>query len=393
MMRKQQGVPETPKGPEAPLRVLIAVDSFKGSVTSAQAGELIARGVRRACPRAQTQVVPIADGGEGTLDALLAQGGSRRRVQVEGPLGVPVEACYGVLDDGSAVVEMASAAGIGLSSCSEADALRASTFGVGELLRDALDQNAHRIYLGLGGSATSDGGAGALCALGARLLDQAGGPVGRGLAGLRDVARVDLSSLDDRLRQTEIVLLTDVSNPLTGPSGAVRVYGPQKGVPRGRLSEADVWMARYAQAVCLASKTDYVDHPGAGAAGGLGFGLMACAGAHCERGIEAVLDAVGFDRLLAGTDFVITGEGRMDAQTAQGKAPVGVARRARAKGIAVAAVVGSRADDVGGVWGQGIGLIIPAVTEPMSLSEAFARTRSTLPIAGESAMRAFLLGR
>lgn len=377
-----------------PYRVVIATDSFKGSASSAHAGELIARGVRRACRDVQTTVVPIADGGEGTVDALIAGlGGFERSVEVRGPLGVPVTATYGLLPGGTAVIEMASAAGITLSGCSEEDALHASTYGVGQLLADALDQGVQRVYIGLGGSATSDGGAGLACALGARMLDATGEPVEPGLAGLRDVVRIDLADFDRRAQMTEIVLLTDVTNPLCGLNGAIRIYGEQKGVPTGRLGELDTWMVRYAGLVDHATHTDCSRLPGAGAAGGLGFGLAAFCGARIERGIEAVLDALHFDELVRGADLVITGEGRMDAQTAQGKAPVGVARRARNKGIPVVAVVGSRADDLGGVYGQGIGLVVPAVTAPCTLAEAFARTEQSLPLAGETAMRAFLLGR
>ena len=377
-----------------PYRVLIATDSFKGSASSAHAGELIASGVRRACGDAQTRVVPIADGGEGTVDALVGGlGGTKRRVNVQGPLGKTVTATYGLLPGGAAVIETAAAAGITLSSCSEQDALRASTYGVGQLVSDALDQGVRRIYIGLGGSATSDGGAGLACALGARLLDATGDPVEPGLAGLRDAVRIDMAGFDRRAQMTEIILLTDVTNPLCGLDGAIRIYGEQKGVPTARLGELDTWMVCYAGVVDHATHTDVSRLPGAGAAGGLGFGLAAFCGARIERGIEAVLDAVRFDEMLRGVDLVITGEGRMDAQTAQGKAPVGVARRAHSKGIPVVAVVGSRADDLGGVYGQGIGLVIPAVTAPCTLAEAFARTERSLPLAGETAMRAFLLGR
>lgn len=377
-----------------PYHVLVATDSFKGSATSEHAGELMARGVRRACRDAEVRVVPIADGGEGTVEALVrGLGGRRRRVRVQGPLGAPVDATYGILPGGAAVIEMAEASGIAYSSCTEEDALRASTYGVGQLVSDALDQRVRRIYIGLGGSATSDGGAGLACALGARLLDATGEEVEPGLAGLRDVVRIDLSGFDRRAQMAEVVLLTDVTNPLCGLNGAIRVYGGQKGVPAARFGELDAWMVRYAGLVDHATHTDASRLPGAGAAGGLGFGLAAFCGARLERGIEAVLDALDFDGMLRDVDLVITGEGRMDAQTAQGKAPVGVARRARSKGIPVVAIVGSRADDLGGVYGQGIGLVVPAVTAPCTLPEAFTRTETNLPLAGETAMRAFLLGR
>lgn len=374
-------------------RVLVASDSFKGSATSERVNRLIARGVKRVCPTAQVDCVPIADGGEGTVAALTsALGGTLRHVRVEGPLGQPVEVSYGLLPGDAVVIEMSAAAGITQTSRSEEDALHASTFGVGQLLLDALDQGARTIYMGLGGSATSDGGAGMAEALGARMLGVDGEPVERGLAGLRDLATIDLRALDLRVRLAKIVLLTDVTNPLCGLTGAIRTYGAQKGLPERRFGELDAWMVRYAGLVDHATHSNASGLPGSGAAGGLGFGMVAFCGARIQRGIETVLDAIDFNRRLRGVDLVITGEGRMDAQTAQGKAPVGVARRARAHGISVVAVVGGRAADLGGVWGQGIGLVIPTVIEPMSLTEAINRTEVLLPLAGESAMRAFLLG-
>ena len=379
--------------PNINTKVLIAIDSFKGSATSAKAAELIAQGVQRACPQAHVHCVPIADGGEGTVDALLAaRGGERRTLQVEGPLGGQIEVSYGILSDGSAVMEAASAAGIGLSSCSEEDALHASSFGLGQMILDALDRGSGRIYLGLGGTGTSDGGAGLAQALGARVLALDGSEVSRGLIGLRDAVRIDLSGLDFRLKVTEIVLLTDVTNPLYGLDGAIHVYGPQKGLPQDKLGVFDSWMVRYAHAMMEAVGKDKSRMHGAGAAGGLGFCLAALCGATPKRGIEEVLNAIDFDHMLRSVDLVITGEGRMDAQTASGKAPVGIARRARSRGIPVIAVVGSRADDLGAVWGQGIDLVIPAVTAPMTLEQACARTSISLPLAGETAMRAFMLG-
>lgn len=380
--------------PNIHTKVLVATDSFKGSATSLDAGNLIAEGVRRACPQADVRVVPIADGGEGTVDALLAaKGGELRTLQVSGPLGGSIEVSYGILADGSAVIEAASAVGIGLSSLNEYDAVHASSFGLGEMILDALDHGSGRIFVGLGGSGTSDGGAGLAQALGARLLSLEGRDIEAGLVGLRDVVRVDLSQLDFRLKVTDMVLLTDVTNPLYGLDGAIHVYGPQKGLPTDALATFDSWMVRYAHAMAQALGTDKARIHGAGAAGGLGFCLAALCGAQPTRGIEAVLDAIDFDRRLRNIDLVITGEGRMDAQTASGKAPVGVARRARARSIPVVAVVGSRADDVGAVWGQGIDLVIPAITAPMTLDEACARTAVALPLAGETAMRAYLLSR
>jgi len=228
-------------------------------------------------------------------------------------------------------------------------------------------------------------------ALGARLLDAEGSEVPEGLAGLRDVATVDVSNMAPELRGIEVVALSDVTNPLCGREGAVYVYGPQKGLPRERLAELDAWMAGYARAVARAVSRDFSEEAGAGAAGGLGFGLLSFCGARVEPGIERVLDAIRIDEALAGADLVITGEGRMDAQSAFGKAPVGVAHRAKKRGLPVVAVVGSRAADLGGVYDAGVDLVIPSPIGPCTLEECMSGAAELLPIAGEAAMRAFLL--
>lgn len=374
--------------------ILIASDSFKGSASSREVNELVERGVRRVCPDARVTSFAIADGGEGTVEALVsACGGVVRTVEVSGPLGEPVQARYGLVGTDTAVIEMAEASGITLIEQNSENARRASSLGVGQLVLDALDQGARRIYLGLGGSATSDGGVGMAKALGVRFLDADGAPVPCGLAGLAHLATIDCSRVPERVRQAEFVALTDVSNPLTGPGGAVFVYGPQKGIEPDELVLLDSWMEGYARLLGEAVGRDVATLPGAGAAGGLGAALMAFCGARVEPGIEFVLDAIGLEQALSDVDLVITGEGRMDAQSAFGKAPVGVAARAKRLGKPVVAIVGCRADDLGTVYEAGIDLVIPAVTAPCSLPECLARTEVSLPIAGETAMRAYLLGR
>lgn len=374
-------------------RVLVAMDSFKGSVSSAQAGRLVERGVRAVCPAARVRRVLVADGGEGTVEALAsALGAEARRSVVAGPLGRPVEAAWCLAGE-AAVVETASAAGLSLSPRTPEAALAASSRGVGELVLAAVRAGARRVVVGLGGSATSDGGAGMARALGVRLLDEEGRDVPPGLAGLAHVSRVDAGALAPELAGVEVVGLTDVTSPLVGPAGAVAVFGPQKGLDPGRARELDGWMRRYARLVEEATGVAVADLPGAGAAGGLGAALVAFLGSRLESGIGYVLDAAHVDALVADADLVITGEGRMDAQTACGKAPVGVARRAKACGVPCVAVVGSRADDVGSVYEQGIGLVVPCVTQPCTLAEALARTPDSLPRAARGAMRAFLLSR
>lgn len=377
-----------------PLSVLIASDSFKGSATSAEVAECLERGVRRVAPDVLVTRMLVADGGEGTLDALVAaRGGRIVPCEVTGPLGDLVAASWGDLGSGMAIVEMARAAGLGLMTPTSDNAVRATTRGVGELILDAVRHGARKVYVGLGGSATSDAGAGAVQALGVRLLDARDREVGPGALGLADVVRVDASHLAPELGGTEVVLLTDVTNPLTGPDGAVRVFGPQKGVAEKDLERLDNVLERYARLVAAEVGRDFSAMPGAGAAGGLGFGLMAFLGARAEHGVDAVLDASGMDEKLTGADLVITGEGRMDGQSARGKAPVGVARRAKARGLPVVAVVGSRAEDLDDVYDAGVDLVIPLPLGPCSLDECMARARDLLVIAGETAMRAFLLGR
>lgn len=375
-------------------RVLLASDSFKGSASSLEVETLLEEGVRRVMPDCDVVKYPIADGGEGTVDAVIAgRGGEIREVRVSGPLGDPVTARYGLFDSGrSAIIEMAESSGITLIEQNMPNALGACTEGVGQLMLDALDAGAERLVIGLGGSATSDGGAGMARALGARLLDADGAPVPCGLAGLRRLKTIDVSGMDPRLAHVEIVALTDVTNPLTGPDGAVRVYGRQKGIDEARMPELDGWMHDYARLLADATGRDAERVPGAGAAGGLGAALVAFCSARIVSGIDAVLDIIGLDDVLDGVDLVITGEGRMDSQSANGKAPIGVARLAKRHGKPVVAVVGSRADDLGRVYEMGVDLVVPAVTAPATLGECIARTRVSLPIAGESAMRAFLLG-
>ncbi len=374
--------------------VLLAVDSYKGSATSREVEDYLEQGIRRVLPDADVKKFPIADGGEGSVEALVsARNGKICEAVVSGPLGDPVKAAYGILDDGTAVIEMAQASGITLVEQSSENAVRCSTLGTGQLIEDALDHGATKIMVGLGGSATSDGGVGMAKALGVKFLDAAGNPIPCGLIGLKDLATIDVSELDPRVARTEFVALTDVSNPLTGENGAVYIYGPQKGVALEDRAELDGWMCSYA---ALLEKT--VERPvehvaGTGAAGGLGAALLAFCGATIVSGIDAVLDAIDLSSAMADVDLVITGEGRMDSQSANGKAPIGVAERAKRYGKPVIAVVGSRADDLGAVYEKGIDLVLTTVNGAMSLEECFSRVSIDIPIAGETAARAFLLSR
>ena len=371
--------------------ILLAADSFKGSASSEAIEKYLEAGVLRALPHARIKKVLIADGGEGTVDAFVSGcGGEIKSVQTEDPFGHPIVARLGVLPNGCAAVETAEAAGIRFSSCTDEDARRASTYGVGQLLRAALDLGVRRIYVGLGGSATSDGGCGMAEALGALFLDTSGKPTVRGLQGLSYIAHVDMSHFDKRVYDTEIIALSDVNNPLSGKHGAIYTFGPQKGLLFSRLREYDDWMRHYAHAVLAATKDNHVLSAGAGAAGGLGFGLLSFCGASAMSGIQALLDAVHFDEQLQGVNLVITGEGRMDNQTAYGKAPVGVARRAALQGIPTYAVVGSHTEDISKVHEAGIQQVFASAPAGLSLEECMERTPEDVAAAAERAVRSFI---
>lgn len=429
-------------------RVLLAIDSFKGSATSAQAEAWVAEGILHACPNARVTAMPIGDGGEGTGEALAASGGmARRAAQALDAFGRVISAEYLLFDaagdvpsaaiDGSAAnseavrsaeesdasstvhaeggrglersvgtyheafIEMAVVAGLGSSDRTPQAAIAATTYGVGELVLDAIACGAQTIYLGLGGSATNDGGAGFLQALGARLLDVDGRDIPTGLVGLEKVASIDLAPAVQALGPARLIALSDVTNPLVGSRGALRVFGSQKGLAQDpdALDAYDRWMVRYGalldaacRAVAAPRFRSLAGVPGAGAAGGLGAAVLALGGA-LTPGIDAVLDRAGFDEALCGCDVVVTGEGMMDGQTAGGKAPLGVARRARAAGVPVVAVVGGRADDLDAVYEQGIDLVLPIVRRPMDLSHALdpSQTHANLRAAGEAAIRAYFL--
>ncbi|MFC9457280.1 glycerate kinase [Streptomyces sp. NPDC058430] len=323
-------------------RVLIAADKFKGSLTAVQVAERVTAGLRRIAPGVTVESVPVADGGDGTVAAAVAAGFERREVRVTGPLGDEVTAAY-ALRDGTAVVEMAEASGLQLLPEGVFAPLTSTTYGSGELLAAALDAGARSIVFGVGGSATTDGGAGMLAALGARFLDADGKPVGPGGGSLADLATADLSGLDPRLADVEIVLASDVDNPLTGPKGAPAVYGPQKGATADDVAALDAALAHFARVLAEAigpKALEYAGSPGAGAAGGIGYGALVGLGASFRAGIEVMLDVLGFAPALARATLVITGEGSLDEQTLHGKAPAGVAAAARAAGIEVVAVCG-----------------------------------------------------
>ncbi len=375
-------------------KVLIATDSFKGSRSSLEAAQAIESGIRKVLPNAEVLKFPIADGGEGTLEALIEGiGGVRKRYTVQDPLGREVDAEIALLEDGSVAIEMAQASGIGRLDDSELDPFRASTYGTGQLLSYALDLKPKTVYLGIGGSATNDGGAGLAQALGVRLTDRSGAVVSRGAIGLRELKVIDCKRLDPRLAATEIIVLSDVMNPLCGPEGASYVYGGQKGASPEELAVLDGLLRSYGELLEEVTGQRLIDRPGAGAAGGLGAGLMGFCGASLRGGIGSVMELIGLEEQMQKVDLVITGEGRMDGQSAYGKAPVGVAKMAKSYGKPVIAIVGSRELDLREIYAQGIDLVLDIINEPMEREFAMREADRLIAVAGETAIRAFLLGR
>jgi glycerate kinase len=321
------------------MRVVVAPDKFEGSLRAGQAAEAIEAGLRRARPDAEVVRLPLGDGGAGTLEALVAAGFQRVPVTVTGPTGEPVTAAIAV-DGARAFVEMAEASGLKRLPGRRRVPLEATTYGTGELVRAALDHGAREIVLGIGGSATTDGGAGMAAALGARLLDQDGAELPPGGAALLRLARIDVAGLDPRLREVRVTVASDVDNPLTGPEGAAHIYGPQKGAGPDDVLLLDSALRRYARALQDDLGLDLVTVPGTGAAGGLGAGAIAFLGAELKSGIQLVLDLAGFADAIDGADLVITGEGSLDAQSLRGKAPFGVAQKAGEHGVPVVALAG-----------------------------------------------------
>ena len=373
-------------------RVLIAADKFKGSLTAVQVAERVTAGLRRVVPDLEVEALPVADGGDGTVAAAVAAGFERREVAVAGPLGQEITAAFAVRAE-TAVVEMAEASGLQRLPAGVFAPLTASTYGSGELLRAALDAGARTIVFGVGGSATTDGGAGMLSALGARFLDADGEPVAPGGGGLADLATADLSGLDPRLASVEFILASDVDNPLTGPKGAPAVYGPQKGASPDDVQALDSALAHYAKVLegaVGAKAAEYAASPGAGAAGGIGYGAL-LVGARFRPGIDVMLDVLGFAPALEWADLVITGEGSLDEQTLHGKAPAGVAAAARAKGKEVVAVCGRLALPPEAIGRAGIRRAYPLTGAEPDIQKCISEAGPILEDVAERIGRDFLV--
>ena len=358
-------------------KVILIPDSFKGTMSSVEICEIMEQTILRFFPAAEIRSIPVADGGEGTVDAFLtALGGQRVPVTVTGPMGEPVEAFYGRCGD-TAIVEMAAAAGLPLVRGEKRPEL-ATTYGVGELLVHAAHHGAKRIVLGLGGSATTDGGCGCGAAAGIRFRNAAGEvflPTG---GTLEQVAEIDLRGLDPVLRQTEIITMCDITNPMYGPQGAAYVFAPQKGADSRMVERLDRGLSHLTAVIQAQLGIDVSQLPGAGAAGGMGGGMAAFFQSQLEPGIEAVLDTVGFDSLLAGTDVVFTGEGKIDSQSLGGKVVIGVARRAKRQGVPVIAVVGDIGDAIDGAYDQGVSAIFSINRVAVPYAQARLRAKEDL---------------
>ena len=382
----------------AALKIVVAPQALKGSLDAPEVGAAIAATLSDALPDAEVVVVPVADGGEGTTRALgSATGGRMLAARVTGPLGSPTDATWGMLGGDTsagpvAVIEMASAAGLPLISSEQRDPLRATTRGVGELILHALDAGCRSIILGLGGSATNDGGAGMAQALGARLLDADGRDLPPGGAALARLARIDITRLDPRLMETSIRVACDVTNPLCGPRGASAVYGPQKGADVQAVATLDAALARYASVIQRDLGRDVAETPGAGAAGGLGAGLLAFTRATLTPGAPLVLETLRFAETLRGAGLVIVAEGRLDEQTGYGKIIHAIAREAHAAGAAVLALAGSIALDDDALTALGVDAALPLAAGPLSLEESMAQASALIPAATMRALRLMRLG-
>ncbi|OZI77748.1 glycerate kinase [Bordetella genomosp. 12] len=373
------------------MKIVIAPDSFKESLSAAEAVRAIERGVKQACPGAHTVCVPMADGGEGTVDAVLAAtGGQARQSQVHDALGRSTQAQWGWLDDGTAVIEMASAAGLEGIPAPQRDPLAADTGGVGELILAALDAGARKLILGLGGSATTDGGSGMLRALGARFLDAQGNALAPGGAALQALARIDLSTLDARLADLDVQVACDVDNPLCGPQGAASVFGPQKGASAPQVRQLDAALGRLADVAHQTLGQDHRDAAGAGAAGGLGFAAHAFLRARFRPGVELVAELGGLAQALQGATLAFTGEGRMDAQTLRGKTPAGVARLAQQAGVPVVALAGSLGDGYEALHPAGITAAFSLMPGPHTLDHALAHAGDYLAARARDIMQLWM---
>jgi len=374
---------------EVNMKIVIAPDSFKGSLSALEVCESIEKGIRKVLGRAEIVKVPMADGGEGSVQSLVdATGGKLINLKVKDPLMRPVEAFYGILGDGTtAVIEMAAASGITLVSKEERNPMKATTYGTGQIIVHALDRGCRNFIIGIGGSATNDGGAGMLSALGVKLLDENACEIGFGGGNLDKLKSIDLSSIDSRLKLCNIVAACDVDNPLCGEKGASYIFGPQKGADEDMIITLDNNLSHYADVVEKYLGISIKEYPGAGAAGGLGGGLLAFLNAKLKRGIDIVIETTNLEHSIKDADLVFTGEGMIDYQTAFGKTPFGVAKIAKKYNIPVIAIAGGIGKGADTLYDQGFTSIFSIVDKPMNLEEAIENCGVLLENASERIMR------
>lgn len=375
-------------------KILLVPDSFKGTLSSRQVCQVMAGQLRRFFPQAQVKSIPVADGGEGSVEAFLAAAGGERRTRtVTGPFGEPVEAFYGILGDGrTAVIEMAACAGLPLAE-GRLNPERATTYGVGELLLAAKEAGCTKAILGLGGSCTNDGGAGAAAALGAKFIRADGTAFVPSGGTLGEIAALDVSPVAQALQGMELTAMCDIDNPLYGEAGAAVVFAPQKGADAAMVARLDAGLRHLGQVSARCLGRDFSHLPGAGAAGGLGFGMAAFCGAQLRMGIDAVLDAVGFDSLLPGTDMVFTGEGKIDSQSARGKVVSGVAARCRKAGVPVVAVVGQIGQGFEEMYQQGLTAVFSINRAAQPFAESRFHAGENLALTMENIARLLAAGR
>jgi len=376
------------------MKILIASDSFKGSATTMEVADNIAKGLLRVCPEIEIEKLPVADGGEGTVETLVAgMDGDFVQVEVTGPLGERVKAKYGIIDDGMAIIEMAEASGLVLVDEEMRNPTLTTTYGTGELILSALERGLKRIYVGIGGSATNDGGMGMARALGYRFLDRDGNELPDGGGSLGQLDRIEVANVMPLLKDARITVMCDVENPLFGPDGAAFVYGPQKGADPDMVQLLDENLRHFSEILIRDMNADVAGIPGSGAAGGLGGGLMAFCGAELKPGIEMVLDILNFDGHLQDVDLVVTGEGRIDGQSAKGKVPAGVAKRAKKLNKPLVAIAGGVGEGAEGLYSIGTDLILPIVDGPMELRQAMDEVGILLERSGERLARIIALNK
>lgn len=366
------------------MKIIIASDSYKGSCSTLEVANSIERGIRRIYKDSDVVKIPVADGGEGTVDALvIGTNGKYEEVEVVGPLGELLIARYGIIHDEIAVIEMAAASGLTLIEKDMLNPLITTTFGTGQLIKSAMEKGIRKIYVGLGGSSTNDGGAGMAQALGYSFKDEYGVEVSFGGGELYKIKEIDFTNVHPLLKETEIMVISDVQNPLCGINGASNIYGPQKGASKEVIKILDANLKYFGELIKKHLRIDIIEVPGAGAAGGLGAGLIAFCNATIYSGIDKVLDISNIDKYLIDADLVITGEGRIDGQSIFGKVPVGVARRAKKYGLPVIAIVGSVGDGSSKIYDYGVDLIVDIVDRPMTLEEAIDNSQDLIENAAE----------